>query len=336
MKKILTVIVAATLATGVGVIMLGLVLRIAAVDVPPVGRLYDVGGHRLHLDCRGEPNGNPTIVFESGAATPTPVYHHLAENLSKTHRFCMYDRAGLGWSEASGVPTEIPGVTEQLHSLIDAAGITKPFVLAGHSIAGLYMKSYIQRYPEDVLAVGFLDASHPEQRKIFGVPVEPDAALSFEQRALKVLIYLGVTRLYDPQMSPQIVEQFPPDVVAQFAHFNQSSAQVDAGFNEIAGIGQSMDLTPSDVEYGNLPVLVVSAGEAFELPPSFSISAQQAREAWLDLQTDLASLSTASTHIVMDSANHLSMVTDKANAHQVADYLRDLVVQTQTPVPDGQ
>lgn len=96
MKKIMNVIGATSLVGGVGVIAPGLVLRVAAVDVSPAGLLYDVGGHRLHLDCRGEPNGHPTIVFESGAATPTPVYYHLAENLSQTHQFCMYDRAGLG------------------------------------------------------------------------------------------------------------------------------------------------------------------------------------------------------------------------------------------------
>ena len=133
-------------------------MRAFVADVSPPGNLYDVGGHKLHLDCRGQKNGNPTIVFESGAATPSPVYQHLAENLSKTHKFCMYDRAGLAWSEASGVPSETPAITEQLHALLIAANIEKPFVLAGHSIAGLYMKSYIKQYPQDVAAVAFFDA----------------------------------------------------------------------------------------------------------------------------------------------------------------------------------
>ena len=143
-----------------GSIVIGLSWRVFVVDVLPPGNLYDVGGHKLHLDCRGEKNGNPTIIFESGAATPSPVYQHLAENLSKTHKFCMYDRAGLAWSEASGVPSEIPAITDQLHTLLVAANIEKPFVLAGHSIAGLYMKSYIEQYPKDVVAAAFFDASN--------------------------------------------------------------------------------------------------------------------------------------------------------------------------------
>ena len=31
---------------------------------PPVGELVDIGGRRIHLDCRG--SGSPTVVFESG------------------------------------------------------------------------------------------------------------------------------------------------------------------------------------------------------------------------------------------------------------------------------
>ena len=31
---------------------------------PPTGRLVDVGGYRMHLDCRGE--GSPTVVMDAG------------------------------------------------------------------------------------------------------------------------------------------------------------------------------------------------------------------------------------------------------------------------------
>jgi len=320
----------ALLLVCLGFIVVGLSLRAFVVDVSPPGNLYDVGGHKLHLDCRGEKNGNPTIVFESGAATPSPVYQHLAENLSKTHKFCMYDRAGLAWSEASGVPSETPAITEQLHALLIAANIEKPFVLAGHSIAGLYMKSYIKQYPQDVAAVAFFDASHPDQVDKLGLPIGPDEGLSLQQQALKLLINLGVTQLYNPQMGPDIIENFPPNVVAQFEHFHQRSAQVDASFREIKGIATSINVTPKDVNYGSLPVLVVTAGEEVDFPPSFPLSFEEFKEYWLGLQADLVALSDQSTHVVMDSANHTSMFTAKSNADEVADYLRDLVRLTQS------
>src|SRR3954467_9560421 len=36
----------------------------SAHDYPAPGRLIDIGGRRLQLDCRG--TGSPTVVFESG------------------------------------------------------------------------------------------------------------------------------------------------------------------------------------------------------------------------------------------------------------------------------
>ena len=311
-----------------GSIVIGLSWRVFVVDVLPPGNLYDVGGHKLHLDCRGEKNGNPTIVFESGAATPSPVYQHLAENLSKTHKFCMYDRAGLAWSEASGVPSEIPAITDQLHTLLVAANIEKPFVLAGHSIAGLYMKSYIEQYPKDVVAAAFFDASHPDQVDKLGLPIDPGEGLALEQQALKLLINLGITQLYNPQMGSNILDNYPPNVVAQFEHFQQSSAQVDAAFDELRGIAVSMDLTPREVNYGSLPVLVITAGEEVYFPPSLPLSYEEFREYWSGLQADLVALSDQSTHVVMDSANHMSMFTTKSNADKVAEHLRDLVRST--------
>jgi hypothetical protein len=36
----------------------------AAREYPPPGRLVDIGGRRLQIDCRG--SGSPTVVLESG------------------------------------------------------------------------------------------------------------------------------------------------------------------------------------------------------------------------------------------------------------------------------
>ena len=38
--------------------------RKASAEFPPPGRLVDIGGRRLHLDCRG--TGSPIVVLEAG------------------------------------------------------------------------------------------------------------------------------------------------------------------------------------------------------------------------------------------------------------------------------
>jgi hypothetical protein len=71
--------------------------------VEMTGALYDVGGHRLHLDCRGA--GSPTVVLENGLSEISPLWSAIMAQVSGTTRVCAYDRAGQGWSDdADGPP----------------------------------------------------------------------------------------------------------------------------------------------------------------------------------------------------------------------------------------
>ena len=65
-----------------------------------VSRLVDIGGRNLHLAVRG--SGSPTIVIEAGMGEP-PIesgsWNAVVEELSKSNRVVLYDRAGLGRSD---------------------------------------------------------------------------------------------------------------------------------------------------------------------------------------------------------------------------------------------
>ncbi|MGY8985476.1 MAG: alpha/beta fold hydrolase [Sphingomonadales bacterium] len=332
MKKFFKILGMIIVAIIVGPILIGLTMKMFMKDVPPPGKLYDVGGFKLHMDCRGDNNGMPTIVFESGSGAATPIYQHLVENLSKTHRICTYDRAGLAWSEPSGVPSEIPAISHQLHALLEAADVQKPFVLAGHSIAGLFMKDYYNLYPEDVLAIGFLDASHPDQNESFGFPDDIYDDIMRQISMLKTLTRLGLTQLYNPQMTPDFEEAFPTEIITQLEYFQLQADKMDSNVNEMLGVDPSMVKTPKNMDLGNMPVLVVTAGEEMDMsmmPTSVTLTADEFRDVWRELQADHVALSTNSTHIIMDSANHMSMFTTKSNADMVSDHIRDLVSKTQ-------
>lgn len=74
-----------------------------------------------------------------------------------------------------------------------------------------------------------------------------------------------------------------------------------------------------------MAVLVITAGEEVNMamiPPS-------ADGIWFELQAELVVLSINSTHIIMDTANHMSMFSNKSNADMVADQNRGLVSKTQ-------
>jgi hypothetical protein len=61
---------------------------------PAPGTLYDVGGHRLHLDCRG--HGSPTVVLSNGLGGVSAGWSRISEPVAETTKVCAYDRAGQG------------------------------------------------------------------------------------------------------------------------------------------------------------------------------------------------------------------------------------------------
>src|SRR3989304_631159 len=69
---------------------------------PPPGQLVDAGGFKMHLHCTGE--GSPAVILESGLNDFYVSWAKVQPEISKFTRVCSYDRAGLGWSEASPQP----------------------------------------------------------------------------------------------------------------------------------------------------------------------------------------------------------------------------------------
>lgn len=119
------------------------------------GRLVDVGGHQLHIHCVGE--GSPTVVLEAPAGSPSSAWALVQARLTPLTRVCSYDRSGLGWSEAGDAafdPTEVPA---QLHRLLEAAGESRPVVLAGAGLGATFARLFAARYPDDTAALVLVD-----------------------------------------------------------------------------------------------------------------------------------------------------------------------------------
>jgi pimeloyl-ACP methyl ester carboxylesterase len=148
-------------------------------DAAP-GTLYDVGGHRLHLDCHG--HGSPTVVLSNGLGGLSAGWARITAPIAETTRVCAYDRAGQGWSDDAESPLDGIQSAEELHTLLATAGEHGPYVLVGHSTGGTHALTYAARYPEQVAGMVLLDSSSPEQ---FSLPAYPGA-------------YAMMRRLYGP------------------------------------------------------------------------------------------------------------------------------------------
>src|SRR5271163_4732859 len=98
---------------------------------PPLGRLIDVGGHRVHLYCTGQ--GSPTVIVVGGFSFDWDL---VQPEIAKLTRICTYDVSGTAWSDP-GPASTCPERTAEIHALLHNAGIEGPFVFTGHSVGGL-------------------------------------------------------------------------------------------------------------------------------------------------------------------------------------------------------
>jgi pimeloyl-ACP methyl ester carboxylesterase len=126
---------------------------------PPPGKLVDVGGWRLHLNCTGEVRASqPTVILESGSGDFSVEWSLVQPGVARFARVCSYDRGGDGWSDLGPHPRTMRQIVYELHTLLDRAGVKPPLVLVGHSYGGWLVRLYASTYPADVVGMVLVEA----------------------------------------------------------------------------------------------------------------------------------------------------------------------------------
>lgn len=279
----------------------------------PAGQLVDIGGYRLHLHCTG--HGSPTVILESGLAGPSLMWTMVQREVEKVTQVCSYDRAGLGWSEAGPLPRTSQQMVKELHSLLHNAGIEGPYVLVGHSLGGLNVRVFAHEYPNETAGIVLVasgseydDSRMPSEYK----KVEESNLQSF--RSKTILSRLGIVRLAGKMgmLSPFTVflAKYPPDLQKEFTTMTFYHSQYwETAFAELSAINVSRAQVAATGSLGDLPLIVLSGSpDVSRLPPSFPV--QQIKQAFKDLQMEMAGLSTQSTHVICDTCDHYIPMTN--------------------------
>jgi pimeloyl-ACP methyl ester carboxylesterase len=277
--------------------------RAARRDHPPRGVLVDVGGRRLHLDCRG--HGRPVVVLEAGLDTAGSLaWSAVHDRIAATTRTCAYDRAGILWSDPRTGPTDADAVVADLHAALGAAGEPAPYVFAAHSLGGPLVMDYARHYPDQVAGVVFVDASHPDQLARFaaaGVPVSMPLGLF---RTIVALRWTGLGRLPFLADTP---DRMPADAAATARAFGLDSGP--AALAEMEALPTILSQAGRLRTLGDRPLHVLTARKP---PPDRDLrlagltraQAERLRSIWKDLQDDEARWSTDARHDLVDDASH--------------------------------
>jgi pimeloyl-ACP methyl ester carboxylesterase len=277
---------------------------------PPPGTLVDIGGYHLHILCEG--TGSPTVIMESGLADPSMMWELVRPEIAKTTRVCVYDRAGLGWSDPSPKPRTAENIVEELHTLLTKAEIAGPYVLVGHSIGGVYMRLYAQTYPNEVTGMVLIDSSHEEQmlrapEAFVKFDKETTQKMARQMEVYKPLAALGVFALFPSRVPAD--DLMPKDAKEAY----QAMAAKDTTFLEaVIAEGKAIDESLTQVRVaqiktlGNIPLVVLSRGQAV-LPPDAGLSPEVIEQfdlGWQQMQLELASLSSKGKRVVVEQSGH--------------------------------
>ena len=95
----------------------------------------EVGGRTLEMATHGQ--GTPTVVIEAGLgelAVESGSWKAVIGEVAKSTRVVVYDRAGLGKSQAvTNAFRTSEDMVRDLHALLAAAKIPPPYILVGQS-----------------------------------------------------------------------------------------------------------------------------------------------------------------------------------------------------------
>jgi pimeloyl-ACP methyl ester carboxylesterase len=300
---------------------------------PPPGKLVDVDGYRMHIDCTG--SGSPTLILEAGGQNDSTIWTGVQPALSKTTRVCSYDRAGLGWSDTQPAPRDADHIAAELHRLLLRAGIAAPIILMGHSIGGIYIRDYVMHYPADVAGIVFVDSSTPFQDKnpAFIRAAQAGAHSSFQTPAwlFNVALIVGMPRLLG------MCAAWPgPDVTLNTLRAEDVCRLRTAAFSEVDNniFDLSSQQTVISRSFGNLPILIISHDPAKSRPANPSQVELERRNAWSQMQEDMKTLSTRSRRIIAkSSAHHVMLDRPDLIENEVPVFIEQ--IRGSTPQPEN-
>jgi pimeloyl-ACP methyl ester carboxylesterase len=271
----------------------------AGPTIVPKGRFsgwFDIGGRQLFLRCTG--HGSPTVVLEGGLTTD---WYELQNQLSGFTRVCSYDRPGGpgSRSDPAPIPRTARDFVADLHTLLRAAHIPDPYVLAGHSNSGLFSVLYASTHPRQVAGLVLIDAVHP----------------AYHRRQLALL---------KPLLPPEVWEALRQEAITPPPRL------VDPEGIDIWTSERQTRVALRRAPLRPMPLVVLAHGRPESSPPGWP--GEEVERLWQQLQRELAQLVPGGRLVVATESGH-NIQDDQPEL--VLDAIGDVVlaVRAGDPIP---
>ena len=282
---------------------------------PPPGKLVDIGGLGLQLNCSG--SGHPTVIMDAGLGDSSVTWQLVQPEISKFTRVCSYDRAGYGWSDPPTEPRTSTNIAKELDRLLTRAAVPGPYILVGHSFGGFNVRVFASRHPRQVIGMVLVDSSHPDQVNRFPASVRPESVFGHYEFGAWTMP-LGLPRIlgwcrddYTFPKQPAAWARIAPEAIALDCRLSAWRTELA----ELKEFRNNSRLVAATGPVGDIPLVVLSHDPQFGagFPPAV---AAQAEAAWSEMQDELRTLSSRSIRIIA-----------KGSGHYVEVYRPELVIE---------
>lgn len=266
----------------------------------PAGELVDVGGHQLHIVSKG--TGSPTVVFESGLdGAGSLSWTAIHDSVAQFTQAVAYDRAGVLWSERGSGPKTGEQIGKELYALLKNSGHEGPYILVGHSLAGIIMRPFLDAHREEVEGLVLVDASHPEQLDRF--PEEANELMKAPPASLiKLGSNFGIIRLFMGKAQLPATEATDSCNLIMSARMPNSMSGVMSEMSKLNELAQESQQSGS---LDSLPLVVLTATHPnrYRQFPDTTLG-KQINEIWGELQQDHLNLSSNSEQVLANQSFH--------------------------------
>lgn len=289
-------------------------------------------GRRINLYCTGNPAhpGDPTVILESGLGFPSLSWRRVQPPLSRRARTCSYDRAGLGFSDPGPLPRDPERIVADLSALLAAAKINPPYLVVGSSYGGHIVRVFAERNPGRIAGLVLVDPFVPGQTRVLDAIAprtseEVAQAVVRERECVSLIESRALT--FDQAVERDCISapdaEFPPSLQAVRRAQRLSPASARAAYSEAEALDalDDFEASPSMSPLGRVPVIVLTAGQAFasdDYTPD-----QQARllAAWRSLHRSVAARSVTGEERLAPAAGHVIQTSQPETVIEAVDDL---------------
>ena len=150
-----------------------LVAVLCVMLLAPLASADAISVNELDLEHEVKGGGRRVVLFEAGALSGMAGWDAIWGRLPENTTAIRYSRRGEGKSSSCRGDMTAVDYARDTEQLLEALGVSRPFVYVSHSYGGKVARAFAVRNPEMLAAMLFVDPSNPRDVEIV-VEIDPE------------------------------------------------------------------------------------------------------------------------------------------------------------------